>query len=189
MTDSDSITLFIGLATVAGAIIGVFLTALLSRASLTSGLRQNWINSVREIFSKYLSLAEKWTDIPDRNSEEAYWARLELIEYVYQAKLHLNENESKSKELMKLLESVPETYKDMQCAAKKFQSEKEKIATLMQEVLKEEWNRVRDGEILWSINKFIGLLPLPKWFYVSRISFFWLIFISFFALISYLLFY
>ena len=177
MSNSESITLFVGAAAVAGTFLGIFVTALLSRASETSNLRQNWINSVRIIFAKFLSLAEKWTDISDRNSEEAYWARLALIEYVYQAKLYLNENEDKSKELMGLLESIPVKYKDVAAVATStdYQNDKKKVSDLMQNILKDEWNRVSDGEILWTMNKLLESCHFPKWFYLSRIRLFWII--------------
>jgi hypothetical protein len=167
MSNSESITLFVGAAAVAGTFLGIFVTALLSRASETSNLRQNWINSVRIIFAKFLSLAEKWTDISDRNSEEAYWARLALIEYVYQAKLYLNENEDKSKELMGLLESIPVKYKDVAAVATStdYQNDKKKVSDLMQNILKDEWNRVRDGEILWSMNKLLESCDFAKRFF------------------------
>lgn len=177
MSNSESITLIVGIAAVVGTFLGIFITALLSRASGTSNLRQNWINSVRTIFAKYLSLAEKWTDIPDRTSEEAYWARLELIEYVYQAKLYLNEGEKKSQELMALIENIPIKYKNTEAvsANDEYLSDKQKVVELMQNILKDEWNRVRDGEILWTLNKLFESLCFPKWFYLSRIRFFWLI--------------
>ncbi len=174
MSDSDSISFFVGMAAIAGAFLGIFVTALLSRASATSTLRQNWINSLREVLSKFLTHAEKWIDIPDKNSEEAYRAKIELIGYVHQAKLYLNEKEKNPKELMLKMEGLPEKYKNMEQASKSYQAEKHEISSLMQDILKEEWNRVRDGEILWSVNNFFKSRGLPNWFHISRIRMFWL---------------
>jgi len=173
MTDSDSVTLLVGAGATAGAFLGIFVTALLSRASATSTLRQDWINSLRAVLSKYLTHAEIFIDVPDKNSEEAYKAKIALLEYVHQAKLYLNESEKKSGDLLQLMQELPSKYSKVEYAAKEYQNEKPKISSLMQDVLKEEWSRVRDGEILWSINNFFKLIRLPKWFYISRIRLFW----------------
>lgn len=175
MSDSDSVNLFIGIAATLGALLGVFVAGLLSRSSATSALRQDWINSLRGVMSDFLTHAEKWVDIPDKNSEEAYWAKIELLGHVHKAKLYLNEKEASSEALMRRMEGLTDKYKDMGQASKDFQAEKQEIAALMQGILKEEWNRVRDGEILWSVNKVLKVLSLPEWFYISRIRLFWLL--------------
>lgn len=175
MSDSDSVNLFIGIAATLGALLGVFVAGLLSRSSTTSALRQDWINSLRGVMSDFLTQAETWVDIPDKNSEEAYWAKSVLLGHVHKAKLYLNEKESNPKALIQRMEGLTGKYKDMGEASKAFQAEKREIAALMQGILKEEWNRVRDGEILWSINKVFKLLSLPEWFYISRIRLFWLL--------------
>jgi len=40
MPESETVTLLVGAGTIAGAFLGIFVTALLSRASTTSSLRQ-----------------------------------------------------------------------------------------------------------------------------------------------------
>ncbi|MBK6961567.1 MAG: hypothetical protein IPH23_10505 [Gammaproteobacteria bacterium] len=173
MSDSDSVTLLVGVGATAGAFLGIFVTALLSRANATSTLRQDWINSIRAVLSKYLTHAEIFIDVPDKKSKEAYKAKIALLEYVHQAKLYLNEGESKSRDLLKLMQELPNKYSKEEHATREYQTEKPKISSLMQDVLKEEWNRVRDGEILWSINNFFKMIRLPKWLYISRIRLFW----------------
>jgi len=166
--------LVVGVAGVSGALLGVFISALLSRASATSALRQDWINSLREVLSGFLNHAEKWVDIPDKNSEEAYWAKNELLSHIHQAKLYINEKEAAPEKLMKKMEGIPSKYQKIQKASEVYRAEKQEITSLMQQILKDEWNRVRDGEILWSVNKLFKLIGLPSWFYLSRIRFFWL---------------
>jgi len=185
MSDGDSINLFVGIAAIAGAFLGIFVTALLSRASVTSTLRQDWINSLREVLSKFLTHAEKWIDIPDKTSEEAYWAKIELVECVHQAKLYLNEKENNSRDLMMKMEALPEKYGKMEHATRSYQDEKPEITSLMQDILKEEWNRVRDGEILWSVNNFFKVIGLPNWFHLSRIRMFWLFVLILSAWVTY----
>jgi hypothetical protein len=121
--------------------------------------------------------AEKWIDIPDKNSEEAYWAKVEFMGYVYQAKLYLNKNEKNHQALMLKMEGITEKYKNMDRASNSYQDENNEISSLMQDILKEEWNRVRDGEILWSINNFFKFIGLPHWVHISRIRLFWLSFL------------
>ena len=175
MPNSDSVGLLVGVGAIAGTFMGIFVTALLSRASATSLLRQNWINSLREVFSNFLTHAEKYIDIPDKNSKEAYCAKIELIDIMHQAKLFLNEKETKSKSLMKIMEGLPGKYEKKENNSKTYKEEKSELSSLMQRILKEEWNRVRDGEILWSINNFFRLIHLPDCFYISRIRLFWLV--------------
>ena len=170
----SEVSLVVGVAGVSGALLGVFISALLSRASATSALRQDWINSLREVLSGFLNHAEKWVDIPDKNSEEAYWAKNELLSHIHQAKLYINEKEAAPEKLMKKMEGIPSKYQKIQKASEVYRAEKQEITSLMQQILKDEWNRVRDGEILWSVNKLFKLIGLPSWFYLSRIRFFWL---------------
>ncbi len=92
------------------------------------------------MLSAFLTHAEKWIDIPDKNSEEAYWAKIELLGHVYQAKLYLNEKENAPKKLIQKMEGLPAKYKNMKKAHKAYQVEKMEISSLMQEVLKDEWN-------------------------------------------------
>lgn len=175
MSESDSVALLVGAGAVAGTFLGIFVTALLSRASTTSSLRQNWINSLRDVLSKYLTHAEIFIDVPDKNSEEAYRAKIALMEFMHQAKLYLNENEDNSKKLLKIMQELPGKYAKEKNATKTYQDEKPIISSLMQDILKEEWNRVRDGEILWSLNNFFRFINLPSWFYISRIRLFWFV--------------
>ncbi len=169
----------------AGTFLGIFVTALLSRASATSSLRQNWINSLRDVLSKYLTHAEIFIDVPDKNSEEAYRAKIALMEFMHQAKLYLNENEDSSKKLLKIMQELPGKYTKGENSTTAYQDEKPKISSLMQDILKEEWNRVRDGEILWSLNKFFCFINFPSWFYISRIRLFWFVILVVFIWIVY----
>lgn len=175
MSESDTVALLVGAGAVAGTFLGIFVTALLSRASTTSSLRQNWINSLRDVLSKYLTHAEIFVDVPDKKSEEAYKAKIALMEFMHQAKLYLNENEGNSKSLLKIMQELPDKYSKEGNSAKTYQDEKPIISSLMQDILKEEWNRVRDGEILWSINNFFRFIKLPAWFSISRIRLFWIV--------------
>lgn len=185
MSDSDSVTLLVGAGAVAGTFLGIFITALLSRASATSSLRQNWINSLRDVLSKYLTNTGIFIDVPDKNSEDANKAKISMMEFMHQAKLYLNENEGKSKKLLKIMQELPRKYVNEENATKAYQDDKENISSLMQSILKEEWNRVRDGEILWSMNNFFRFIHLPSWFFISRIRLFWFLVLGMIILIVY----
>lgn len=173
MSTSDSVSLFIGIGTISGAFLGIFVTSLLSKSHAISSLRQSWINSLRDVFSKYLTQSEIYIEVPDKNSEEAYKEKLKLREIVYQAKLYLNKKEKIAQQLIEKMESLTQQYSKSELTSQDFQSEKIIISDKMQKILKQEWNRVRDGEILWSLNNFFNLICLPDWFYISRIRIFW----------------
>jgi len=116
--------------------------------------------------------------VPDKGSEDAYRAKVALHEVIHQAKLYLNETEGPSGKLLTMMQDLPDKYTNNSHTARTYQTEKPIISSLMQEILKQEWNRVRDGEILWSINNFFLFIGLPSWFNLSRIRLFWLIVFS-----------
>jgi len=178
LSENEMLTLLIGMAAVGGAFLGTFIAAILSRAQVISALRQEWINSLRHVFSSFLTKSEVFIDVPNKASEEAYRAKVEVLEVVHQAKLYLNENERQSGNLLKMMEELPCKYSKEKNASIKYKEEKPKISTMMQDVLKQEWNRVRDGEILWSLNNLFHETCLPGWVYISRITLFWLVIIG-----------
>jgi len=165
----EIIALYIGLATVVGSIIGAFISTLLSRFQKVSSFRQDWINSLRLTFADILLQCEKYTDVAYQNNEEAYQEKIELVRAISKVKLFLNLKEGLSSSLVEKIENIPYDYMGRSGGAKDFASVKPDIEKVMQDILKEEWNRVRDGEFLWKFKKFIKIAPLmainsyPRW--------------------------
>ena len=169
MPPMEIIALYIGLATVVGSIIGAFISTLLSRFQKVSSFRQDWINSLRLTFADILLQCEKYTDVAYQNTEEAYREKIELVRAISKVKLFLNLKEGLSSSLIKKIDNIPYEYVGKSGGSKAFASVKPEIEKVMQDILKEEWNRVRDGEFLWKFKKFIKVKPLmvinsyPRW--------------------------
>lgn len=165
----EIIALYIGLATVVGSIIGAFISTLLGRFQKVSSFRQDWINSLRLTFADILLQCEKYTDVAYQNNEEAYREKIELVRAISKVKLFLNLKEDLSSSLIQEIENIPYEYMGKSGGAQKFASVKPDIEKVMQDILKEEWNRVRDGEFLWKLKKLIKIKPLmvtnsyPRW--------------------------
>ena len=102
--------LYIGFGTVVGSIIGAFISTLLGRSQKVSTFRQEWINSIRNVFSNVLLQAEVFADVAYKDDEDAYREKVKLIEAISKAKLFLNLREEESKYLISLFEKIPESY-------------------------------------------------------------------------------
>ena len=169
MPPMEIIALYIGLATVIGSIIGAFISTLLGRFQKVSSFRQDWINSLRLTFADILLQCEKYTDVAYQNNEEAYREKIELVRAISKVKLFLNLKEDLSSCLVQKIENIPYDYMGKSGGAKDFEAVKPEIEKVMQDILKEEWNRVRDGEFIWKFKKIIKIRPLmevnsyPRW--------------------------
>ncbi|MBU1391144.1 MAG: hypothetical protein KJ856_21295 [Gammaproteobacteria bacterium] len=150
----EIIALYIGLATVIGSIVGAFISTLLGRFQTVSSFRQDWINSLRLTFAEILLQCEKYTDIAYQDNSEAYLEKIELVRAISKVKLFLNINEELSSSLIGKIENIPKDFMGKKGGTDDFAIIKPEIEILMQNILKEEWNRVRDGEIIWKLKKF-----------------------------------
>ncbi len=122
----------------------------LIKKDILSKNRQEWINTLRDSVSNYLSSHElsklivkhdkKGKDTPpEYRNEFKIWQSLE-----YKIKLLLNPEEEKSKkmiELMTLLNLSTDYYSDLKEA--EYEKIKNEIIQLTQSILKEEWERVK----------------------------------------------
>lgn len=169
MPKMEIIALYIGLATVVGSIIGAFISTLLSRFQKVSSFRQDWINSLRLTFADILLQCEKYTDVAYQDNKKSYQEKIELVRAISKVKLFLNLKEDFSSSLIQKIENIPYDYMGKSGGAKEFALIKPEIEKVMQDILKDEWNRVRDGEFVWKIKKFIKIKPLmvvdsyPRW--------------------------
>ncbi len=154
MSESD-VAIYVALGTVIGSLIGIFISSLLGRAQAISTFRQDWINSLRGVFSDVLLQAEVFTDVAYQDNEEAYREKVKLLKAIYQAKVYLNLNEEPSQNLVKSIEEIPEIYMGKKGSSKQFKENRHVIEKLMRDILKEEWDRVRDGELRWKIKRYL----------------------------------
>ncbi|UQB41941.1 hypothetical protein JX580_09760 [Thiomicrospira microaerophila] len=181
MAGSDQIGLYIGLWTVLGALVGGFISTLLTREHKISTFRQEWIDKVRNLLSETLTQGEVYTDVAYKNDEEAYREKVKLLALICQLKLFLNREEQPSKTVLENLEGIPEEYLGRSGGRQEYARLKNELAVLMQNLLKEEWNRVRDGELIWSANKYIKSKKWPKWVILTRLKL--AIFLGFFLIL------
>lgn len=168
MTKNELIPLYIGLGTVIGAIIAGFISNVLVREHKISTFRQEWINSLREVFSEFLSKSEI-AFIACKEGKNDFQNKIDsLKESINKAKMFLNQNEEPSKSLISRLEEFPEKHLKKAHDFDKYLKEKNYLSSTMQDILKDEWNRVRDGEIIWSINKFLKEKKCPERFLLTK---------------------
>jgi hypothetical protein len=153
---ANDVAIYVGLGTVIGSLIGIFISSLLGRAQAISTFRQDWINSLRDVFSDVLLQAEVFTDVACQNNEEAYREKVELLKAIYKAKVFLNLKEEPSQKLIRQIEALPDEYMGKAGGSKEFKSNRHEIEALMRTILKEEWDRVRDGEFKWNIKKHLN---------------------------------
>ncbi|MEQ5803036.1 hypothetical protein [Halomonas sp. H10-9-1] len=170
MESSDQIGLYIGLGTVFGALIGSFISTLLTREQKISTFRQEWIDKVRGILSEILTQGEVYTDVAYKNDEEAYREKVKLIGLICHSKLFLNRTEEPSKSLLEQIEGIPDEYIGKTGGSQKYSMVKSELAELMQDLLKQEWNRVRDGELIWRANQHMKKNDWPKWLILTRLK-------------------
>lgn len=150
---ANDVAIYVGLGTVIGSLIGIFISSLLGRAQAISTFRQDWINSLRDVFSDVLLQAEVFTDVAYQDNEAAYREKVELLKAIYKAKVFLNLKEEPSQKLIRQIEALPDEYMGKTGGSKEFKSNRHEIEALMRTILKEEWDRVRDGEFKWNIKK------------------------------------
>lgn len=179
----EIIALYIGMATVFGSLVGAFLSTLLSRSQKISSFRQEWINSLRNSFVDILSLSEKYTDVAYQDNEESYLRKIELSQAIFRVKLLLNLKENLSASLIGIIEKIPENKWSKSNEGPQFKEIRPEIEKLMQSILKDEWNRVRDGEWLWRLKNRKFLVALHTYYRWQGILLLMLIFILVFKLL------
>ncbi len=72
MSPESATTILVAIASGIGALVGIFITASLGHARATLELRQNWIDSLREVLSKFLTESQKYVDVADQDTKERY---------------------------------------------------------------------------------------------------------------------
>ena len=164
------------IATVVAALITAlisFVNLTLSKEQKTSEFRQAWIDGLREELATFFSSARALcrttqearssnrNDEDVRNfrfgSDQIGKMRLAGADSLYRVKLRLNKNEAEHKELLRLLEVATDTQNKINIekgdnytpALKAI----EIAASYSQDILKNEWERVKSGERSFQITK------------------------------------
>ncbi|MBE9489652.1 MAG: hypothetical protein IMY67_05110 [Bacteroidetes bacterium] len=171
MTDIET-TIIIAMA----AVLAAFVTGILSLVNLIiskdikiSELRQNWINSLREEVSSFIatanSVSAEWKCHPDKTDGVNFISKnIELIHKLdtlsHKIRLRLNPKEHEDtitlvNDIERLLSS-PVQINNSNNLMLYF----EKLNTQTQNILKEEWKRVKSGEPSYKILKVTSIIFL-----------------------------
>jgi len=162
----DSAWIFAG--SVIAALIVLFsgwLQQKISRASTVSGYRQKWIQDIRKVFSEYMDELEKLSDLASSNSEfnDSLGARSTILEETRPVRklrnylrLYTNPEEKEHLDLLKEAKSL-ECY--LTNTARKdpkldeYERRRDELTRMFQDILKEEWDRVKMGELRWRVRR------------------------------------
>lgn len=137
----------------------------ISRASTVSGYRQKWIQDIRKAFSEYTDELEKLSDLASGNSESgcSFGARSTVLEdtrAIRKARnylrLYTNLGEQEHLNLLKEAKSLEAYLTDIarkDLKLNEYERRRNELTKMFQDILKEEWDRVKMGELRWRIRR------------------------------------
>ncbi|MDY6906108.1 MAG: hypothetical protein SWH61_15655 [Thermodesulfobacteriota bacterium] len=162
----DSAWVFAG--SVIAALIVLFsgwLQQKISRASTVSGYRQKWIQDIRKTFSEYMDELERLSDIASSNaeSEHSLGSRSTVLEDTRPVRkfrnylcLYTNPGEQEHVDLLEKAQSL-ETYLTdtarIDLELNEYERRRDELTRMFQDILKEEWDRVKMGELRWRFRR------------------------------------
>ena len=153
-------SIYVGL----GALIGALISTILSRRHAITGYRQEWINNVRDNFSLFLTKSDAYAAIVLKNRSEmnaqgiksnTIEERTNVLHQIHSIKLFLNRAEPAHQTLFSELCNVVHLLDDIE-KYEDYEKLRYEVTEQMQDILKEEWDRVRDGEWLWKLKKYLN---------------------------------
>lgn len=162
----DSVWVFAG--SVVAAVIVLFsgwLQQQISRASTVSGYRQKWIQDIRKVFSEYVEELEKLADLAACNGKEnCSLGGMQSIqndtrkvrERRNYLRLFTNPKEGQHTALLENAKNLEQYLTDTvrkDLKMNQYDDNRNKLVDDFQDILKEEWDRVKMGEIRWSMRK------------------------------------
>lgn len=162
----DTVWIFAG--SVIAAVIVLFsgwLQQQIARASTVSGYRQKWIQDVRDAFSEYMNELERLADAASSNSvsNQCYGAGSTVLDDTRPVRekrnylrLYTNPGEDDHSNLLEEAKAI-ETYLtdtvrqdlNMEC----YERRRSNLVGCFQAIVKEEWDRVKMGELKWRLRK------------------------------------
>lgn len=164
---------WIAVATVIAAVIVMYsgyLNLKISRSHVVSGYRQEWINNLREKFSEFLNEVDRiLSDLSykhvDDTFEEQYPSDSQSLQHkLHTVRLFLNKSEKEHIELIDRATQLKDYMLYTSIGNIDFEAirkDKTILVDLFQDILKDEWNRVKWGERKWKWRK--KLISLKYW--------------------------
>lgn len=148
---SDIVSFLAMLVSLAAVVIGPIVTFKVAKRQIVSPIRQKWIDELRELISEYLSECERLIALGEDgilNKEDTDKSTFKRLLYLQQKlKLMLNPNELKHTELLGLVESITDEVHHGVGNLIDFGNKLRAATTISQKILKEEWVRVKTGDI------------------------------------------
>jgi len=160
-------TIWIPIGTIVAALIVMYsgyLNLKISRSHVVSGYRQEWINNLRDKFSEFLNEIDcvlsilSYKNIVDSFEEQYPTESQRLKHKLHTVILFLNKSEKEHIELIDkatqlkeymLYTPIDKIYFD------KIREANAELVELFQDILKDEWNRVKWGERKWKWRKWL----------------------------------
>jgi hypothetical protein len=133
---------------------------IISKEQKTSEFRQAWINTLRDDISKFIGqvdsvtklvLINKTSKYKEKTSSAIILGSTEMREVQLKINLLINPKEYKHQDLVALLNAITENITTQTNNNENIVD----LTTLSQKILKKEWDRVKDGEPIFKISKWI----------------------------------
>ncbi|MEJ1371037.1 MAG: hypothetical protein RPU61_07060 [Candidatus Sedimenticola sp. (ex Thyasira tokunagai)] len=148
---SEIISFLAMLVSLTAVIVGPIVTFKVAKRQIVSPIRQKWIDELRELISEYLSECEKLLVLGEdgilnkEETDEKIFTRLLYLEQ--KLKLMLNPNEERHIELLKIVKEITEEIHHGVGNIIDFGGKLKGATEVSQKILKEEWVRVKSGDI------------------------------------------
>lgn len=148
---SEIISFLAMLVSLAAVIVGPIVTLKVAKRQIVSPIRQKWIDELRELISEYLSECEKLLVLGKdgilnkEETDERIFTRLLYLEQ--KLKLMLNPNEERHIELLEIVNELTEEIHHGVGDIIEFGGKLRDATKVSQKILKEEWVRVKSGDI------------------------------------------
>jgi hypothetical protein len=163
----DSAWIFAG--SVIAALIILFsgwLQQKISRASTVSGYRQKWIQDMRKAFAKYMDELEHLSDMASSSleSNHSFGAHLAVLGDTQPVRklrnylrLYTNPGEQEHLDLLEEAKSLEEFLTGTErrnLELNHYEHRRDELTRRFQGILKEEWDRVKMGELRWQVRRY-----------------------------------
>ncbi len=147
----DYITFLAMLISLVAVIIGPIITLKVAKRQIVSPIRQKWIDELREVVSEYLSECQqliilgKDGMLNSEQTDESLFTRLLYLEQ--KLRLMLNPKEDNHNRLLEIIRTLTEDIHHGHSNLLEFGATVREATEATQAILKQEWIRVKHGDI------------------------------------------
>jgi hypothetical protein len=152
-------------AIIAGTI--ALLGLIISKEQKVSEFRQQWIDALRADIAAFIAHVHglHGESLVQHPPEQALWVRakehfIPLAEASARIRLRLNPKEKESVALLDVLDEIESVFNSPNPEFHTIAALTDKLVAAAQVVLKQEWVRVRSGELIYRIARWVALLVI-----------------------------